>query len=70
MPTLSLVGYARPLPVSYLLGGCQAPAHPPKNGSANWLPGLTIPSLAVVKLAANGKLDLYNAVADRTLRSP
>jgi hypothetical protein len=34
----------------------------PTASDLNWTPGLTIPNLVVVKLGANGKLDLYNAV--------
>jgi hypothetical protein len=33
----------------------------PSASDLNWVQGLTIPNLVVVKLGPNGRLDLYNA---------
>ena len=33
----------------------------PTASDLNWIAGATVPNLAVIKLGANGKLNLYNA---------
>ena len=35
-------------------------ANQPTASDLNWVPGLTVPNLVVVKVGSNGKIDLFN----------
>src|SRR5439155_6867782 len=49
-----------PTAASYLTAWPDGPARPTVS-DLNWVAGSTVPNLAIIKLGANGKLDLYNA---------